>query len=321
MNEITTQFLDDLWRGGKASYWWTAQDSKSHWFRFDGPRRELPNKRNYDVYFGVNPCRFVPAQPRFKRTKLSTIQCISSVYCDIDGIDDIASVTFPLPPSYIVASGGGYHCYWLLDKPFIVGRSEERLREAKHIQRSWVRRIPQADQGVCCLTRILRLPDTLNHKYKPAREVYLHTTNRQARYTIDELGLPPMTEPKRYVPVERPNPVHAGNETQRLMQHIHDTIAHSSPGQRNYDCYRMAYLAGRLVGGGYVSGIDAEKTLMAAAQANGVMTDRPKDTARTMKRGMDEGIADPYVIVRQQAKLNVDVGALIDALQKYEETK
>lgn len=311
----TKQFLKDLWRGGKASYWWSAQDSQSRWFKIDEPWRILPDRRYNDTYFGVNPCKFIPAKPRFKRTKLTTIQCISAVYCDIDGVDNLDAVDLPLPPSYIVGSGGGFHCYWLLDKPFIIGNSESRLTQAKHIQRQWVRKIPEADQGVCCLTRILRLPGTLNHKYKPEREVSLLTNNRDARYTIAELDIPEMVEPKRYTPVERPTPMQAGDEAQRLMQHVHDTIAYSPHGQRNYDCFRMAYLAGRLVGGGYIDGGQAELALISAAQANGVMAEREQDTARTLKRAMNEGIKEPYVIVKE-AKM--DVSSLIQLLQDYE---
>lgn len=312
--EVKT-FLEDLWRGGKASYWWTAQDRASHWFKLDAVWRQEPNRQTNDIYFGVNPCRFVPAQPRFKRTKLSTIQCISTVYCDIDGVDDLAQVTFPLQPSYVVASGGGYHCYWLLDRPFIIGRSEDRLNEAKHIQREWVRKIPEADQGVCCLTRILRLPQTINHKYQPGREVVLHTANREARYTVGQLDIPDKPEPRRYAPVELPTPMQCSDEAQRLTQHIYDTISHSPPGQRNYDCYRMAFLAGRLVGGAYVDEQQMEKTLIAAAEANGVFQDRPQDTARTLKRGVDEGKREPYVIVKEE---KVDVQSLIRVLQAYE---
>ena len=309
------EFLNNLWRNGTAAYWWTAQDSKSRWFKVEGNRRVLPDKDTHDIYFGVHPCRFVPAKPSYKRAKLTTVECINAVYCDIDGVDDISSVNFPLKPSYIVASGGGFHCYWLLNRTLPIGRSEERLAQAKHIQRSWVRKIPEADQGVCCLTRILRLPGTYNHKYTPKREVFLQCNRPQLRYDLSQLDIPPQPEPKRYVPVERPKALDCSDEAQRLVQHIHDTIAFSAAGQRNYDCYRMAYLAGRLVGGSYVSGTDMEATLIAAAEANGVMVDRPQDTARTLKRGMDEGAKDPYVIVKEK---KLDVSSLIKLLQNYE---
>lgn len=66
-----------------------------------------------------------------------------------------------LRPSRIVDSGGGYHCYWLLDAPLRI-TDDNRSTVASH-QRDWVRMV-DGDPAASDLSRILRIPGTRNVK-------------------------------------------------------------------------------------------------------------------------------------------------------------
>jgi replicative DNA helicase len=72
---------------------------------------------------------------------------------------------FPFKPSIIVKSGGGVHLYWLLKEPAKYGDIS--------IIEDINRRIAAAlggDTNSCDAARVLRVPDTLNYKYKPPRQ-------------------------------------------------------------------------------------------------------------------------------------------------------
>lgn len=89
---------------------------------------------------------------------------------------------FPLPPSIVVNSGGGLHCYWILREPFDLQDSEDRKR-AKNL----LRRLALAlggDMNAAEPARILRIPGTLNHKpeYGTPRPVLIEAFNPERAY-------------------------------------------------------------------------------------------------------------------------------------------
>jgi hypothetical protein len=88
------------------------------------------HNRTLHIYFGVNP------RPLDKGKKQEDIRDIVCLWADVDGKDfpdgkDAALKCigeFPLPPSIIVDSGHGYHCYWLLEEPIISITKEQRVQ-------------------------------------------------------------------------------------------------------------------------------------------------------------------------------------------------
>ena len=76
---------------------------------------------------------------------------------------------FPLQPSYIVNSGGGLHCYWLLTDPIDL---QTRAADAKDLLRRLARAIG-GDMDAAEPARVLRIPGTFNYKYNPPRLVTL----------------------------------------------------------------------------------------------------------------------------------------------------
>ncbi|MDA2911568.1 AAA family ATPase [Nitrospiraceae bacterium AH_259_D15_M11_P09] len=89
---------------------------------------------------------------------------------------------FALPPSIIVHSGGGLHCYWLL-------RESLNLTEEAPLAKNLLRRLAlyfHADLNSAEPAHILRLPGTSNHKYAPARWVRIEASDDERRYNVSE---------------------------------------------------------------------------------------------------------------------------------------
>ena len=91
-------------------------------------------------------------------------------------------------PSVIVASGGGFQCFWLFDQPFMLTTDADRKR-AIDLQKCWVNFVG-GDPGVCDIRRVLRLPGSVNHKKAYAPNFPLVSfvkADFSLLYTIDAL--------------------------------------------------------------------------------------------------------------------------------------
>lgn len=143
----------------------------------------------HDVWFG-------PALRGRQRGADADIIGTKALWTDIDAklfpgttVDEVLSFvgTIPVPPSVLVNSGHGIHCYWLLQQ----SASGDQLQQARNIMlgiehfvsNSTLHRI----DSVHNLSRVLRLPNTLNHKSTPAlgTSVVLFDTTRS--YTLHQL--------------------------------------------------------------------------------------------------------------------------------------
>lgn len=112
-----------------------------------------------------------------------------------------ALAAFPIPPDMIVATGGGWHCYWLLRDPIDL-TSDNVL--ARQVLRALAIKIG-GDLGAATPERILRVPDTLNYKYSPPRQVsVVQAPNGHTHDLADILSvlgpLPRVAAPKASVP-------------------------------------------------------------------------------------------------------------------------
>lgn len=127
----------------------------------------LRHGRDAEVYIGVapriadkkyGPPRALWVDVDFKNTPEKTIRT------DLLLTD--------LTPSVIVRSGGGLHLYWLID--FEVKDPTPYLR--------WLALEFDGDMACAEPARILRLPGTMNHKYKPMRPVVIEEMNVELVY-------------------------------------------------------------------------------------------------------------------------------------------
>ena len=156
--------------------------------------------------------------------KLSNCWTIDAFWADIDFKDRPDAEarrrldTFAQEPNVVVRSGGGLHCYWVLDEPADVQTSEPRIRNI-------LRRLARAVGGDLYSAepaRVLRIPGTLNYKYDPPRRVSIERFN--LAHTLTELDerLPPEPDGR------------AGNRRQFMMP------ATIGDGSRNATLFRAA---------------------------------------------------------------------------------
>jgi hypothetical protein len=197
-----SRLLRYLQRGGNKNYYLTF-DANGHasasWYDSHAEPPAVPTGTN--VYFGVNPCTAIPETnaagerkpPSKVRGRKAYIAALNCLYAEFDAKDFGGSLDETLvhvldlavPPSVIVASGGGYHCYWLLAEPFVLDTDKARAR-AVNVQARW-QAFVRGDKNAKDIARVLRVPGTLNYKYEPARPVTFVEQDYSRTYTLDAL--------------------------------------------------------------------------------------------------------------------------------------
>jgi len=126
----------------------------------------------------------------------------------------------PLPPSIIVHSGNGLHCYWLLREPLDLQDQKECDMAYSLLRRLCA--FLHADPIVAEPAHILRVPGTLNYKYDPPRLVQIELMEAERRYNTNDFEVLPAA------------PVDAKvNSTFAAPEKILD-------GERNVTLYKMA---------------------------------------------------------------------------------
>jgi hypothetical protein len=135
-----------------------------------------------DVYIGV---ALRDTNKAGGRRAISTCRFL---YVETDHPDTAASTgRLAHPPTMEIASGsfGHRHLYWQLDAPVdgeMLESSNRRLAQRL-----------RGDSASVDVARILRPPDTLNHKHRPPTQVTLMALRPASIYRIEDLtvGLPP----------------------------------------------------------------------------------------------------------------------------------
>jgi len=163
----------------------------------------LAKANEYDVYFGMCPQSDLAVG---SRGTTENAQALLAVWADVDvaggehknanlptkeqAADAIKAL--PLKPSAVVWSGGGYHVYWFLDKPLVIDGEESRER-AKALSAGWqefvrTRMSPFDLDSTADLARVLRVPNTMNHKSDPPKPVEVVSLDAKRRYTVEEIS-------------------------------------------------------------------------------------------------------------------------------------
>lgn len=206
----TIAFFQHLHRAGAYAYYHCLPERRSYWYPTDRPLAP-PEEATTNWYISVHPSAAIPPanahgevrEPPFVRAQKRYIAALNCLYGEFDvkeyGSKDailahIAGAAFP-QPSVVVDSGGGIHGYWLLSEPWRLDSDDARAA-AELVQRAWVQQVIGADPAVHDLTRILRVPGTLNFKYDPPRPVQFLACDLDRLYTLPALTahLPPMHE-------------------------------------------------------------------------------------------------------------------------------
>lgn len=168
-----------------------------------------------NVYFGVGLIQDTPTG----RGKQEDIAGIVALWADVDFAGDAHTgkalpadeadfqrllAELPLRPSLIVDSGHGRHLYWLLHEPWLFVNDSERTRAA-HLAKAWhelvctaAQRLGWSLENLGDLTRVLRLPNTVNRKRPGAPvPVQLMLADFDRRFSIDDF--------ENYLPTEKPS--------------------------------------------------------------------------------------------------------------------
>jgi hypothetical protein len=102
-------------------------------------------------------------------------------YSRDDIVRKLKALTYP--PSVIVFSGGGLHCYWLFKEPMETQPNIERIETALKLLADLV----AGDLAVCEVSRVLRLPGTHNTKEGAWTEVEVLSLDGRRHYELDDL--------------------------------------------------------------------------------------------------------------------------------------
>lgn len=165
------------------------------------------NEDGLNIFIGVNPRRFAGG------TK-DAVRICRSVWVDLDNVtfDEAQNRWEDLlpPPSLLVASGHGYHAYWLLGRPFIARSRRQRNRFETMLKALYADLRADTTNDV---SRILRLPGTWNVKdlrngKKPEMCVLVHC-EPERRYSLSTFG-PWFEIARREKPHEAPRPSSIG---------------------------------------------------------------------------------------------------------------
>jgi hypothetical protein len=145
------------------------------------------DKKDRGTFFACNTM-----QPRQTHRSKELVHEIVCLHADIDfGKVDIAPDAIlhqlnqlEFPPSKVVASGHGYHAYWLLTEampatPALIAQVEELLRKLADML--------GGDPAVCEVARLMRLPGSHNTKNGDCIPVQV-AVNNPYRYELDDLA-------------------------------------------------------------------------------------------------------------------------------------
>jgi predicted P-loop ATPase len=143
---------------------------------FDGVDKFAKTWETRNLYFGVAVRRAE------SDGQLANCVSLSALFSEVDfkdfGGDEAAArqkiASFPVPPGIIVASGGGLHCYWLLDQPLLLDEPDRAKRLLRALATATGGDLSAAEPA-----RVLRIPGTRNIKYDPPRDVTIESFNGQ----------------------------------------------------------------------------------------------------------------------------------------------
>jgi len=211
-NITTEQFLNALYGNLDEGhvYLWTLPDHRTWPFAVDELRTMASAAHaiqdDKDVYFGLGGAlQEIRDNKRLLANNVSFITCL---WMDIDIATQGAHAHDQLPktieealgilpdflgPSIVVWSGNGLHVYWLLKEAWIFDSQEENLRASNLMIRlqAFVRSLAQERgwklDSTPDLSRVLRVPGTLNHKMGQSKPVVITQFDESVRYDPSEL--------------------------------------------------------------------------------------------------------------------------------------
>ena len=167
----------------------------------------------HNTFFGVCP------REEAGKDKAADIKTVRCLWADIDNTTDWKKRCENVPqPTLVVLTGGGVQCYWKLKAPICPDVAVPRLR--------WL--IQQVGGDHCHdVSRVLRLPGSVNYKYNPPRDC-CWIRDSESSYEYSEF---PETHP---VPVVQKEcwASRGSDVSPRLLEYV-ESVALAPVGQRS----------------------------------------------------------------------------------------
>jgi hypothetical protein len=121
-------------------------------------------REGYDIFFGI-------CGRKYKTGKLEGVSVVTALWVDLDAknfggdMEESSHQFGKLPmPTYRVNSGHGYHGYWAIKPPIFINSEADRLKIEGYL-RGMAKQV--SGDMVFDLTRMMRLPETINYKDNP----------------------------------------------------------------------------------------------------------------------------------------------------------
>lgn len=231
---------------------------------------------DYHIYHRVNVSKTT-------NSKKENITQVVALYVDVDdnsqeSLDRLKGMFYP--PNCIIASGGGYHGYWMLREPLTVAGDDAIFEVERTMQGMILSYGEHADEKAKDITRILRTPGYLNIKDKyptPPRCEIVHFDADVIRYGYKELH-------REYAPLGTPKPMSVKRTipTEALTKQLPNRVKTylnngASVGNRNHELF---YCARAYNDAGY-SEHDALADLGTVARSDGLRDDEISQTIRS----------------------------------------
>jgi len=214
------EFLNQLWQYKPEDQYiliWTLPDKRSRWFInvSDAAEYVASVSGTKDVYVGLGLAGkdYGP----MRRCVSGEVTGIAGIGSDFDllseahgkkalprTVQEALSILPPgMEPSFVVLTGNGLHCWWLLQEPYMFDTDADRSSAARLVTR-WhtLLRLRAAAKGwaydrLSDLARVFRIPGTLNHKdpEHPKKVTLLSASDRRYNLSdfeeyLDEAAIP-----------------------------------------------------------------------------------------------------------------------------------
>ncbi len=140
-------------------------------------------KQNYDIPVAANhPELYFGPACRSVSGKMGKANCRGSWVCWIDADEPgLPDSTIVIMPTAIVRSGGGHHLYWRLNEFCTNPRAIEDVNKSLATT--------MGGDSAYNIDRMLRVPDSWNHKYNPPKQVELMHYDESLVYSLDQLSV------------------------------------------------------------------------------------------------------------------------------------
>ncbi len=208
---------------------WKRSNRQSQWIplrALDGIVDKFLIGQSYpDLYFGVGLHSQLPENPETNRGGAASVAALPSLWFDLDvacgthintdlptraeATAFIEKLPFGLP-SIRVDTGGGYHLYWLFREMWLLESPAER-QEASNLSYRFQQTIRElgSREGwkldiTADLSRVLRVPGSLNTKSTPYQKVRVEQMDTKLRYNpqdfepylLEDAPLPSAIQPR-----------------------------------------------------------------------------------------------------------------------------